>query len=150
MERMTFYCLLVALLSFQACDEQTGYDAAKAKELGADQYGMRTYVMALLRPGTAAITDSVQLTEIQRGHLDHIQKMAENGMLALAGPFYTAQPYSGLFIFNTDSLEEAEAWVAKDPAVISGRLEADLHLWYGSAALQEVGALHKRIEQLQP
>lgn len=150
MERMRLIALLIGLWFFQACEEPSVFDAAKAQELGADQYGMRTYVMALLRPGQVEISDTVRLMEIQRGHLDHIHAMAEDGKLALAGPFYTAQPYSGIFIFNTDSLEEAEAWVARDPAVINGRLEADLHLWYGSAALQEVGGLHKRIEQLQP
>ena len=42
--------------------------------------------------------------------------------------------------------EELEAKMA-DPAIQAGRLEMELHPWYGSAALQEINALHKRVQQ---
>jgi hypothetical protein len=53
--------------------------------------------------------------------------------------------YRGIYIFNANSIEEAKAFVATDPAVQSNLLEAELTLWYGSAALQETLKIHDKI-----
>jgi uncharacterized protein YciI len=38
----------------------------------------------------------------------------------------------GLFIFRTDSLEEAKALAEQDPAVRAGRLGIEWHPWYAA------------------
>jgi hypothetical protein len=53
--------------------------------------------------------------------------------------------YRGIYIFNTSSIEEAKTFVATDPALQSKLLEAELTLWYGSAALQETLKTHDKI-----
>lgn len=53
-------------------------------------------------------------------------------------------------MFDVDSLEEAEALTASDPAVQAGSLVMELHPWYGSAALMKVVDIHSRIARSTP
>ena len=119
------------------------FDSILALKSGADEYGMKQYVMAFLISGPNRSHDSATAANIQRSHLDNIQKMAEEGMLVLAGPFLDSGEYRGIYIFNVNTIEEAQQLTASDPAVKAGRLVMELHPWYGSAALIEVNDLHK-------
>ena len=55
--------------------------------------------------------------------------------------------YVGIFVLNTESKKEAEAMIETDPAVNSKALTAEYYLWYGSASLQQISAMHKKIEK---
>jgi uncharacterized protein len=123
------------------------YDSLLAKRLGADEYGMKTYVMAFLKSGPVKIQDSTQRTELQREHLKNILRLAEDGTLIVAGPFLDNQSIRGIFIFNVESVEEARKIAETDPAVKAGTLVLELHPWYGSAALMETSKIHKKIEK---
>jgi uncharacterized protein YciI len=123
------------------------YDSILAKKLGADQYGMKHYVMAFLKAGPNQITDSVKRIEMQKAHLKNIIRLANEGKLIVAGPFLDDQPVEGIFIFNIESIEEAKALTNTDPAIQSGELVMELRPWYGSAALVEVAALHQKIQK---
>jgi uncharacterized protein YciI len=130
--------------------EVSTYDSTLALNWGADDYGMRSYVMALLTTGPDTTRSAESRAEIGQAHLAHIQTLSESGKLVLAGPFYEANNYRGIFIFNTDDLDEARAWVAADPAVQAEILTAELLPWYGSAALVEVPNLHRKVEKVNP
>jgi uncharacterized protein len=123
------------------------YDSILAKKLGADQYGMKHYVMAFLKTGPNQITDSVKRIEMQKAHLKNIIRLANEGKLIVAGPFLDDQPVEGIFIFNVESIEEAKALTNTDPAIQSGELVMELRPWYGSAALVEIPALHQKIQK---
>ncbi len=122
------------------------YDSLLAQKTGADEYGMKTYVLVYLKIGPNRDQDSVSIAKIQRAHLDHIQKMSEEGKLILAGPFMDKGEVRGIFLFNT-TLEEAKKLTESDPAVISGRLIMELHPWYGSAALMTIPETHKKVQK---
>jgi len=123
------------------------YDSLLAQKLGADEYGMKKYVMAFLKMGpNAAKMEDAQL-QLQMAHLKNIIRMADEGKLAVAGPFMDDGDIKGIYIFNTESLDTAMAWTSTDPAVIAGRFVMELHPWYGSAAMLEVNQLHKRLEK---
>jgi len=126
---------------------QSVYDEVLAKRLGADEYGMKQYVMAFLKSGTVTIKDSAQRASLQQAHLKNIMRLAEDGKLIVAGPFLDNTSLRGIFIFNVSSVEEARALTATDPAVIAGTLEMELHPWYGSAALAETLQIHKKLEK---
>lgn len=126
------------------------YDSALAARLGADEYGMRTYVVAFLKAGPRRVTDPTALQELQRAHLDSRFRLADEGKLLLQGPFMDDGTLRGFSIYNVTSLEEARALAETDPAVQVGHLEIELHPWYGSAALQEVYGIHRRIRQRNP
>ena len=124
---------------------ENGYDSILANRLGSDEYGMRQYVMALLKKGPNRDQDSTTAAQIQRAHLDNINRMATEGKLVLAGPFLDDGNVRGIYVFAVESVEEARRLTETDPAVQAGRLIMDLHSWYGSAALMKVNELHQQI-----
>ncbi|WP_447070347.1 YciI family protein [Shewanella algae] len=130
--------------------ETPAYDKALAHALGADQYGMKRYVMAFLKAGPNRSGSKEQRAELQRAHMNHIQRLVHEGKLVLAGPFIDGGEWRGIYIFDVASLAEAEALTASDPAVQAGSLTMELKAWYGSAALLEVNRIHARIAESQP
>lgn len=124
------------------------FDAKLAKKVGADDYGMKSYVFCILKtgPNDAQITDKKQRADIFAGHMANIQRLADEGKLALAGPFGTNdRTYRGLFIFAVSTVEEAQKLVETDPVIKSGMMIAELTPWYGSAATMLVNENHKKI-----
>lgn len=126
-----------------------GFDQALANRLGADEYGMRQYVMAFLKVGPNRDMTPEQATALQAAHMDNIGKLAEQGDLVLAGPFMDRGEVRGIYIFDVTSIEEAEALTATDPAIQAGSLVMELHPWYGSAALMDVNNVHSRIQKTE-
>jgi uncharacterized protein YciI len=123
------------------------YDSLFAKKLGADDYGMRQYVMAFLKAGPNRSQDSIERTKLQRGHLDNITRLAEEGKLVLAGPFLDDGELRGIYIFDVKTIEEAELLTKTDPAIQAGSLIMELKPWYGSAGLKELNNIHKKISK---
>jgi hypothetical protein len=65
MKKLFFFALLFMAFTGAAAQNKPAatnpeYDAALAKKLGADEYGMKQYVMAFLKDGPNRITDSVK------------------------------------------------------------------------------------------
>ncbi|MDX1280870.1 YciI family protein [Shewanella colwelliana] len=134
--------LILALYGSQASAK---FDAELAAQLGADQYGMKSYVMAFLKRGPNRGQTEAEAARLQRAHLDNISRLAKVGKLVLAGPFMDEGDIRGIYIFNVATVEEATALTESDPAIKAGRLVMELHPWYGSAALIQVNAVHQQI-----
>ena len=126
---------------------ESAFDAALAQKLGADKYGMKQYVMAFLKAGPNRDQDSTTAANLQRAHLDNINRLAEKGKLVLAGPFMDSGDIRGIYIFNVKTTDEAKKLTETDPAIKAGRLIMELHPWYGSAALMEINNLHKKLAE---
>ncbi|MEL7120973.1 MAG: YciI family protein [Bacteroidota bacterium] len=122
--------------------EESGYDSLAAVEYGADDYGMKKYVMAFLKKGPNRTLDSLKAQELQTAHLENITKMAEAGKLVLAGPFLGDGELRGIYIFNVPTIAEAQALTNTDPAIQAGSLEMELLEWYGSAAVMAINDIH--------
>jgi uncharacterized protein YciI len=141
--------LFVGMISTPAFCQGSSYDAALAEKLGADQRGMKKYVMAFLYRGErVAEYTPEQRAEIQKGHMAHITKMSESGKLVMAGPFFGNDELRGIFVFDAASLEEATDLTNADPAVNAGVLRMDLKEWYGSAALLMMSEIHSKLTKL--
>ena len=130
-----------------ATQPESGYNEALARQLNADSYGMKKYVMAFLKSGPNRNQDSETAAGLQQAHMANISRLAEEGKLILAGPFLDKGEVRGIYIFNVESLEEAARLTETDPAIKAGRLVMELHPWYGSAALQQVNAIHNTLSQ---
>ena len=128
-------------------DEGVAFDSLLATRLGADAYGMKKYVMAFLKAGDKRDQDSTAAARIQEAHLKNIGRLAEEGKLVLAGPFLDDGELRGIFVFNVETLEEAEKLAGSDPAVQAGRLRMELHPWYGPATLAQVIEMNKRVRK---
>ncbi|MEM6445982.1 MAG: YciI family protein [Cyanobacteria bacterium J06642_2] len=60
-------------------------------------------------------------------HKAYVRKLNESGHSARTG--YWAEMGGGMLLFQADSLEEARRIIARDPLVISGCVEYELHEW---------------------
>jgi uncharacterized protein YciI len=126
------------------------YDAALAKSLGADERGMKMYVLAILKSGTNKTDNKATLDSLFKGHMANINRLAANGKLVVAGPLEkNDKTYRGIFIFNVKTIAEANELVITDPAIKAKVLDAELYEWYGSAALPVYLDTHKKIDKTQ-
>jgi uncharacterized protein YciI len=123
------------------------YDAQLAKSLGADERGMRQYVLVILKTGPNKMAAGAARTEMFKGHFANMGKLAGEKKLVLAGPLDGKEGRRGIFVFNTPDIEAAKAWVATDPVIVNGEMVAEYHQFYGSAALMMVNEVHGKIEK---
>ncbi|WP_310383980.1 YciI family protein [Roseateles sp.] len=121
------------------------YDAEMAQAVGADDYGMRRYVLVLLKTGPTSMPAGEARSAMFKGHFAHINRLAAEGKLALAGPFDGVDGWRGLFIIAVSDIEEAKRLTATDPVISSGEMVAEFHNYYGSAALMLVNDAHKKL-----
>jgi uncharacterized protein YciI len=130
--------LLLCLLgtSGQAQSQNPKFNKALADSLGADEYGMKMYVMVILKTGSNQTRDTAILNKLFQGHMANINRMAAAGKLVVAGPFEkNAKGLRGIFILNTPTIAEATTLLQTDPAVHAKVFDVELYQWYGSAAL---------------
>ena len=140
---ITFICAAVVTA------EERAFDPELAKRLGADERGMKSYVLCILKTGPKdGEIKGDERKEIFAGHFANIGRLADEGKLVVAGPFgKNDRSYRGLYIFNVATIEEAEKLVMLDPAVKAGVFVPELTPWYGSAAMMIVSETHKKIEK---
>jgi uncharacterized protein YciI len=64
--------------------------------------------------------------------LANIRRLADEGKILKAGPFqaYSGRNVRGMFILETDSLEQVRSWGANDPAVKAGRFVPEFLKWH--------------------
>ena len=99
------------------------------------EWAMRTYVLALLFTGPNPEKDPQKADELFRGHMANSAKMYEAGKLLLAGPFRDKTDLRGMWVFDSESIEECQALVAGDPAVAAGVFRVEYHTWYSAKGI---------------
>lgn len=145
---LTINSLMLVTLLACAQEPNPEYDSILVRNLGADERGMKTYVLVILRTGPAKIEDKELRDSLFTGHFSNIDKLAGEGKLLAAGPFNTNdKEYRGLFIFNVNTIAEAEELVKGDPTVTNGIFVTEMYRWYGSAALQMMNEIHSRLQK---
>jgi uncharacterized protein YciI len=121
------------------------YDPDLARTVGADEHGMRNYVLVILKTGPTKVPAGPERDEMFKGHFANINRLAAEGKLVLAGPFDGVDGWRGLFIFAVSDIEEAKKYVATDPVIVKGEMLAEYHKYYGSAALVLVNEAHEKV-----
>jgi len=148
MRPMASMCCALVACAAATVDAQTApanYDAALAQRLGADERGMRSFVLVVLKTGSTKVAAGPEREKMFEGHFANINRLAAEGKLVAAGPSDGVDGWRGIFILATSSIEEAKQWVATDPVVTRGEMVPEFHAFYGSAALMAVNDTHKRI-----
>jgi uncharacterized protein YciI len=148
MKPVVFISVLTAFIFSQTVTAQVNnnYDSSLAKKLQADDYGMKSYVLVMLKTGSSTDTAKATLSTVFGGHMANIKRLASENKLLLAGPMgENDKNYEGLFVFNTADVNEAKQWLSSDPAVQSKHLDAEVYAWYGPAALQEVININQKV-----
>ena len=131
--------LLIACLQKSSAVSQKinpNYDSALAKKFEGDDYGMKKYVLVILKTGSNTTEDKKLNDSLFAGHMDNINRLVKINKLVVAGPLVkNEKTYRGIFILDVKTLEEAVVLLETDPAIKEKLLTAELYQWYGSAAL---------------
>lgn len=126
-----------------------GYDAELAAKLGADDYGMRPFVLVILKSSSTPMPAGPERDAMFKGHFANMKRLSKEGKLALAGPLDGVEGRRGIFILAVPDIEEAKKLVGTDPVVMQGEMVAEYHKLYSSAALMQIRDLHESIAKKQ-
>jgi myo-inositol-1(or 4)-monophosphatase len=99
------------------------------------EWAMRQYVVAFLYKGPNPVEDPEESKKMMKGHLANIQRLHDEGKIILAGPYLSKTDLRGYFLFDTDSVDAAQAWCDTDPAISAGVFRVDLHPWYSAKGI---------------
>ena len=143
---------LLACLCFSSYAQSANpkYDKALADSLGANENGMKSYVLVILKTGPEDknITDKATRDSLFRGHFSNMGVMAKAGKLVVAGPIgKNDKTYQGIFILNVKTIEEARELTQTDPSIKAGIFDVELFPWFGSAALPMYLYYTDKVEQ---
>lgn len=138
-------CAVDAPVRADAPATAPAFDPALAARLGADERGMRNYVLVILKTGPTPVPKGDERTAMFKGHFANIQRLADAGKLAAAGPFDGADGWRGMFIFAVETVDEAKALTATDPVIQNGEMVAEYHKLYSSAALMLINETHAKL-----
>jgi uncharacterized protein YciI len=121
------------------------FDADLARAVGADERGMRRFVLVVLKTGPTRVPAGPERDEMFKGHFANIERLAGDGTLVLAGPSDGVDGWRGIFVLAVADVAEARRHVGTDPVVAKGEMVAEYHVLYASAALMKMNDLHRRI-----
>ncbi|HUF31159.1 MAG TPA: hypothetical protein VMM77_10965, partial [Gemmatimonadaceae bacterium] len=85
--KAAFFALLLCVAAVPFVVAQS-FDAELAQRLGADERGMKTYILCILKTGPRdTAIQGEERKQIFAGHFANIKQLADEGKLAAAGPF---------------------------------------------------------------
>ena len=88
--------------------------------------------MVFLKEGPTRDQGKEEAAEIQKAHLAHMEKLAKENKICIAGPFAEEGEIQGIVIYSASSKEEAIEMTSKDPAVKAGRLLVEVHPFWAA------------------
>jgi len=121
------------------------FDPALAQRTGANENGMRAYVLVLLKSSETPVPKGEARDAMFRGHFANMKRLAEAGVLVMAGPLDGQQGRRGLFVMAVPDIDSAKAHVATDPVIAQGEMVAEYHRFYSSAALMLIPELGPKL-----
>ncbi|NUN69882.1 MAG: hypothetical protein HUU02_09245 [Bacteroidetes bacterium] len=96
------------------------------------KWEMKQYYLVLLKRGPVRNQDSASAAAIQKGHMENITRLYNEGKIDIAGPMMNDGDIRGIFVFNVATYEEVLALCNTDPAVKAGRLTMEILPWYAA------------------
>lgn len=137
--------LAAGALAFSGCESQSSYATAssaptstvsQARAVGSDY----TFVFLLAGPNDGQL-EPEELKVAREGHFENMQRLAQEGVLLLAGPLTeprSDEAHRGVFLFDVDDVEEARAIAATDPGVVAGVFELAVYPFRSPSDLRRV------------
>ncbi len=109
--------------------DQDGFEIFEMQD-GDSTMVMKKYFLVLLKQGENRTHPEEEAALIQTQHLAHMDSLALLGKIKLAGPMGNDGDLRGIVVYNVTSLEEATTLANQDPAIIAGRLVAEVYPWW--------------------
>ncbi|MBT8259017.1 MAG: hypothetical protein KJO49_11130 [Bacteroidia bacterium] len=106
---------------FDYVDEKTG-----------DSIIMQQYFIAFLKAGPNRSQSEEEAEVLQKAHLNHLQRMYDQGYADISGPFGDDGDIKGITIYSTPTLKIADSLANLDPMVKAGRLIIEVHPWWAA------------------
>ncbi len=121
--------LALALLCLCVAGVSQEKEAPREFEMteGDTTYTMKQYVFCLYLSGDNRSQSEEEAQALQAQHMNHMNSMAEEKGLIVAGPFGDESEKRGILVFDVATTEEAEEAISSDPAVKAGRLTYECH-----------------------
>lgn len=145
--------IVFSVVSFVSYAQETNdsYNSSLADSLGADDYGMKSYTLVMLKTGEATIEDKNVRDSLFRGHMANIEHLVAIDKLIVAGPLQkNEKTYRGIFILTVTDPKEVEELLMMDPAIKEGLLAYEMYGWYGAAALPAYLEVQNKITKIKP
>ena len=82
---------------------------------------------------------------LHKKHVDYAQSLLSSGKAVIAGPFTDDSDFAGVYIFRTQSADEAKAWAMADPLVVEQLVVPDLHPWWAEDVMKKTETPQKLV-----
>jgi uncharacterized protein YciI len=142
MRTTVFTLLLVLVIGGINAQNTTSQDIQK-QQIDKMVSQMQNYFMVILTKGPNQNQKSAFLDKLKNEHLANMMKMADKGKLVLAGPFMEDGQMRGIFIFDVETEAEVRQLVDTDPMVKAGRMNYEIHPWFGPKALKNLNKIYR-------
>ena len=104
--------------------------AQEKQQAESKKFEMKQYFLVLLKKGPVRNHDSTTAAALQKGHMENITRLYNEGKLDLAGPMGHDGDLRGIFVFNCATYEEVLMHCTTDPAIKAGRLVVEIYPWW--------------------
>lgn len=93
---------------------------------------MKKYFLCILMNGPYQQHTPAEVLQLQVAHLQYIYDLTDAGIVVMSGPLEVAFSGNkrGILLFDTETMEEAEAWACNDPMVRVSRMEYEVIPWW--------------------
>lgn len=143
--RIVLALLLCAINAAASAQDAPAFDPALAQRTGANENGMRAYVLVILKSSATPVPKGEARDAMFRGHFANMKRLADAGVLKVAGPLDGQLGRRGIFILAVPDVETARQHVTTDPVIVQGEMEAEYHRFFSSAALMLIPELAPQV-----
>ena len=99
---------------------------------GDTTFVMKKYYLLTYFKGSERNQTQEEAAEIQKQHLAHLDLLAQEKKICIAGPFGDDGDARGIVIYSVFSEEEAHELSRLDPAVVAGRPRYEIKPWWAA------------------
>ncbi|HJZ68765.1 MAG TPA: YciI family protein [Blastocatellia bacterium] len=95
------------------------------------------YIDLLVKTPKLATEQPAEVQKIRQAHLKHLETLAANGKLVVAGPFVDTGRLAGLAVVTASSAEEAKSFEEADPLVKAGLMSVEVLKWWAAKGIMK-------------
>ena len=109
------------------------------------QFKLVQFQMALVKRGPKVLPADWLTSPLHKQHIDYVLSLLEANKAMIAGPVKDDAELLGVYIFRTQSADEARGWIMADPAVAAGYFVTELHPWWSEDVMKKSSTPQKKM-----